>query len=446
MSRTNALKTMRFSSELRTTLNLCHRSNRCSPARYAAAYQTSLLYLAQSNLNYPPALQALGLRQGQTLLERRNALGLEAYHSDPSPAEKDFQDFLATSSRKSLKSNWIWRIGQHCLDRSLEGWYGFFVTLTVDPSKVPDSQSMWQEGREFRKYIRRLARISSKACGQPRAIHNGASCADFVHHVGVIEHGKSRHHHHMHLLIWMRDIPDSWKQCPNRGIRAPEHRTNDWCKPMSTYWPNSLPGLGRAKFFRHEGDQWSRLGFCLPYDRKKKAVVRIHGPEKAGLYIAKYMDKEDKSWLHRVKATRNLGTIRLKAVLMRMHIRKLEALTWRPEKYSTNISLQTIHTVPSALLRLMAKQELFCRQWVSGSLDYPMLLSQKCDAFAKMLTSVRSGAKIKRMRSREFYEWVTAHLPASKGYCEKRLLRAAHSLAVDFPPDKSRPVQHIGIT
>lgn len=267
--RRQANKASKLAAEWRSTLRIMKHSAKITGKEYHRAKRECTLNLAQGNLIYPPSLKALGLYEGMPLPLRKEALGANELAHEPTEAELEFQDMLATQGRKNVKSNWIWRIGQECVEKAQEGWYGFFVTLTVDPSRCPDSRAMWQEGREFRKYMEKLAKVASKACGMPRAIHNGASVRDFVHHVGVIEHGKSNQHHHMHLLIWMRDIPASWKQCPNKGIREPRYRINDWCRPMATYWPLSLPGIGRAKYFRHEGDMWSRHGFVLPYDPKK---------------------------------------------------------------------------------------------------------------------------------------------------------------------------------
>jgi hypothetical protein len=437
---------MRLAQEFRTNLELMRRSKRCNQIHVRDAERDCALYLARTNLIYPPSMKMHGLRLGMPLAERKAVLGLGFGACDETAETLEFQEMLATAGRKQIKANWIWRIGQECLEKSLEGWFGFFVTLTVDPSRVSDSQAMWQEGKEFRRYIKQLAKVSARACGMPRAIKDGASDRDFVHHVGVIEHGSSRHHHHMHLLVWMRNIPASWKVCPNRGVRRPEDRVNDWCKPMSTYWRNSLPGIGRAKFFRHEGDMWTRHGFALPYDKKKKRTVRIHAPEKAGLYVAKYMDKDDKVWTHRIKATRNLGMTRLRKVLMQMHWSKVEALTWRPKTYQLSTLAATTHTVPPGLLRLIAKQEDFCRKWVSRKLDFPTLLQQSFDSFSQMLKSVRDGDRPKRMRSAQFYEWVSKHLPEPPGYCEKRYQRAITSLGVHFPPTNYQPINHTGMT
>lgn len=443
MSRSQALKTMRFAAELRSNLALMKRSKLVTNRQYSSVRSDCVHYLAHQNLIYPPSMTGAGLSPDQSYSERCQVLRLPETR-EKTIEEQQFMHFLETSQRSARRSTWIWRFGEQAVDMQERGWFGFFITLTVDPLRVPDSQAMWKENREFRKYIRRIARIAAKASGHPRAIQEGASVNQFVRYGGVIEHGKSRHHHHMHLLLWMREVPASWKICPNRGISDPRFRINDWCKPLSTLWPHSLPGIGRAKYFRHEADVWSRLGFVLPYDPKKKRTIRINPPQKAGVYIAKYMDKEDKSWQHRIKSTRGLGLSRIKRALTEMALQKVEALTWRPRSYDLNATLPTIHCVPSVLVRSLAKQELFCRKWANNSLDYQKLLQPNTDVFSGMLKSVRDGTRPQRMRSKEFYDWVTQHLPEPAGYSESRIYRAAHSLAVDFPPDKSLPAIHIG--
>jgi hypothetical protein len=339
---------------------------------------------------------------------------------------------------------WIWRIGSECEEMRDLGWYPFFVTLTVDPSRVPDSRAMWQEGREFRRYIRRLAKVSASACGMPSAIQRGASDSDFVRHVGVIEHGKSRDHHHMHCLIWMRDIPASWKVDPNRGIRVPSSRTINFCRQMGTYWPHALPGIGRAIFFRHEGDVWSRHGFCLPFDKKRGRVINVMSARKAGVYVSKYMDKECKAWLHRVKATRDLGKGRLRNLLHRLPAQTVQALSWRPRRYSLNLMIQMMHSVPSGLLRSMAKEVSFCRQWASDQLDTQALLRPSSAPFIAMLKSVRDGVRPSRMSTEAFYDWVTEFLAVPGGYCERRLSRAHSRLSAVFPPCREQPISHFG--
>jgi len=439
-----SLKAMSYVSEMRSNLALMQRSKHVRSADLAAASAQVSSFLACRVLNYPPSMRDAGLRPDMTYQERKTALGIVSGGFPISDAESEFNSFLERSARKSRRAAWLWRIGSECEDMRDRGWFPFFVTLTVDPSRVADSEAMWREGTEFRRYIRRLARVSARACGMPRAIADGASCASFVRHVGVIEHGSSHHHHHMHLLIWMRDIPQSWKRCPNASVRDPRSRTHDWCRPMSTYWPNSLPGIGRAIYFRHEGDAWSRLGFCLPVRKKTGKPLRVMPARAAGGYVAKYMEKGDKAWLHRVKATRDLGKARLRSLLHSLPAAKVEALMWRPRSFPLSVSLQTIHSVPSQLLRSMAKQVHFCRVWDSEQPAPRSWLQANGAPYKDMLQSVKDGMRPHRMSLAEFYDWVTQFLPAPSGYCEKRLQRAHCSLIGDFPAEMRRQVSHLG--
>jgi hypothetical protein len=285
--RTKALANQRFLANVKTTLRLMEYSKDLTLAQKREARRECATFLAKDNLNYPPSLRALGLNENMDLYERREKLGLHTLpYTEKDEAVVEFQNLMATSTRKSLKANWIWRIGQEAREKAEEGWYGFFCTLTLDPHQllyhgIPSAQFFWEDGTEFRNWLHNLAKISAKACGQPRAIKNGASDRDFVQHVGVIEHGKSGSHHHMHLLVWMRDVPPSWKRDPNKNVRDPKRRVIDFCRPMRSTWPWSLPGIGDMKYFRHEGDQWSRLGFHLPYLPKKQKVCVAHVPETA---------------------------------------------------------------------------------------------------------------------------------------------------------------------
>ena len=438
------LKAMSHVGRIRSDLALLRRSRNVSSASIAECEASSLSYLAQKSLIYPPAFRDLGLGEDMSYQDRKKAVGIKSFSVAPSAAEIDFQDQLETAGREARKCNWVWRIGAEMTSMRDRGWFPFFVTLTVDPSRVADSMSFWKEGREFRRYIRRLAEVSARACGKATALKDGASDADFIRHCGVIEHGASRQHHHMHLMVWMRDVPSDWKICPNRGNPNPSTRTTAHCRQMGTYWPWALPGLGRAIYFRHEGDVWGALGFCLPISRKTGRPSKVYPPASAGVYVAKYMEKEDRAWLHRVKATRNLGKDYLRALLERLPLQSVRALTWRARTYSLNVFLQTIHSVPHGLLRSMAKQVLFCRQWASDTLDLKACLQPSIAVYSAMLQSVRNGARPREMLSAQFFDWVTEHLPVPDGYSERALQRAHLRCSVEFPPLRPAAVRHLG--
>lgn len=439
-----SLKAMSFVSSMRSNLALLSRSPNVRSAEIAAVRSDVLSYLANKVLIYPPSLLSLGVSPDMSFQDRKSALGIKSASSVMSAYELEFSEHLESAARRSRRSNWIWRVGAECEAMRDKGWFPFFVTLTVDPSRCSDSEQMWKDGVEFDRYLTRLARVSAKAGGHPSAIKDGVSRCQFVRHVGVIEHGKSRHHHHMHIMIWMRDVPEAWKICPNRGNPNPASRTTNFCRSMSTYWPLALPGLGRAIYFRHEGDIWSRLGFCVPVNRVTRRPITVLPCRLAGIYVAKYMDKGDKAWLHRVKATRNLGIERLREILFQISLGRLEALTHRPRKFAQSVLLQTIHSVPHGLLRSLAKQVLFCRRWDGRSLDFQKLLRPSSAPFIEMLKSVRDGQRPSLMCSAEFYDWVTSHLPVPDGYCERALSSAHLQLSIEFPPQRHSRVSHLG--
>jgi hypothetical protein len=431
--RTEALKVKRHLAEVNSTCNLLIKAGYTGQGAKAKTEYTQLL--ADGILIYPPTLRRFGLTEKMSFIEKKQVFMPDAMPKGLTDREAEFVSMLSDCQAKTRRQNWIWRIGQETEYMAQRGWYGFFVTLTVDPSRIADPEAMWREGRELRKYLRRIARVSCAAGGQPNAIKEGQSIRNWVRHVGVIEHGKSGNHHHFHGLIWMRHIPDRWKVCPNRFVKDPRRRVFDECKEFRTFWPNSLPGIGRAKFLRHHGDPWSALGFAVPVNRKGVAL-RINRAEAAGNYIGKYLDKEKKAWTHRVKAVRGCGLNILRDRLLTLTARQLTALTWRPRNHDLSISLRTIHTVPTGLLRSMAKTERFVSKWASNTLKVLEEMSEPFEGFNAMLKSVRDGAVPKRMLSRQFYDWVTDHLPVPEGYCEKRLLNAHKALGLDFPVRK----------
>jgi len=435
---------MSYASSMRSNVALLERS-RSVPGLYVERVRRDVVsYLEKRVLIYPQSLLRLGLRPDMSFQERKEVLKLGSGGFSVSDSQRDLDDFLERSSLKARKANWIWRIGSECEEMRDAGWYPFFVTLTVDPARHADSEAFWREGVYFRRYIHELAKVSAVACGFPRAIKDGVSDRNFVRHVGIIEHGSSGEHHHMHLLIWFRGVPDSWKVCPNASIRDPRSRVLRECLPLRALWPHSLSGLSPALYFRYHGDIWSILGHCVPVDRKKRLPLRIGDARTSGLYVAKYMEKGDRKWLHRVKATRDLGKRRLVAHLHGLSVRHLEALTWRPRSYQLSVLVTQIHNVPQGLLRSMAKQVLFCRTWASGS-SVPMTWTQQSGGvYSAMAQSVRDGTRPHRMCLKEFYDWVTGLLPVPVGYCEKAIGRAHLQLSIDFPSGRSRPLTKLG--
>ncbi len=394
--------------------------------------------LDSGNLIYPPCLEELGLNRDMTRSDITDWLDVENYENygwetDEINPEQRFLQFTENLTAQTRKSNWCFRVGQAAEELNNAGWYPFFVTLTVDPNKT-DPETLWRNGSAFRHWLRKLNKIVTKEMGVKPSHKSDVPASEYVKHMAVIEHGKSREHHHMHALIWMRAIPTDWKSCPNRGIPNSNARINQRCLEMETLWSWSLPGLSHAKYWRSVGDIWElHCKHVLPLVKGKPQ--RLGRPRMAGQYITKYLSKDHKEWTHRVKATRNLGLATLKKVISYMSPLSIQALTWRSQTSSHNHSLQKIHCIPLNLIRSISKPKHYYHQLKSGTLDYQNALNRNYETYIKMLDNVRNGDRPDRMDSNQFYDWLTQCLPEVEGYCEELHLGAHLAFTEIFPPD-----------
>ena len=440
LQRKYANKSAAYWANMRSNLNLVHRSKVVDETTLTLLRNELSDILDSGILTYPHTLEQVGITPDMAYSDKKLELGLKkTIHR--SEEELVFLKSMAYKADNIRKSNWAWRIGQEATEMQEKGWHPFFVTLTVDPMQA-DPQEIWQEGREFRKYIRRLSNVVCKELGHPPAHKKPYRPeSDYVKYAGVIEHGKSREHHHGHFVIWLRAVPPNWRKCPNAGIRNPANRTKNECLPMRTLWPWSLPGLSPALYFRSIGDVWeTKYAFTLPL--KDGKPMKISTPRTAGNYITKYLAKEHKEWHHRMKATRNLGMTTLKEILATTKENIVEALTWRASSSKLNLLLIMTHGVPLGLMRSIAKQQHYLNKFKSNQLDLSTLLQSNSNIFTNMLHSVRHGQRPDRMHSLDFFDWVGRFLPVQRGYSETVQVIANTYIGTFFPPDKSR-INHI---
>ena len=453
-------KSAAYWAQMRTNLKLAHRSEYVSEATIDAIRSELSDILDSGILSYPQTLEEVGISPGMKLEEKKVQLGIDPKKYVHSEDEKKFLKAMENMAEVSRKSNWSWRIGEEAEEKQRNKWHPFFVTLTVDPQKCDgverilrsgrklqpyeSPEELWKKGREFRRYIRDLATMVAREVGDnPPHKPPYKPEYDYVTYAGVIEHGKSREHHHGHFIIWLRAIPSGWKLCPNRGIRDKSKRTKNECLPLRTYWPWSLPGLSPALYFRSVSDVWStEYRFALPLDERTGEPMRVSTPRVAGNYITKYLSKEHKQWHHRMKATRNLGKKKLRQILRETDSSVVKALTWRALSSKLNLLLMQIHTVPLGLLRSEAKQQDYLNQFKHKNLDLTELLTSNYDVFTRMLTSVQNGARPDRMDSLEFYDWLAGLLHGQKGYCEVKQICAHTYIGQEYPPIK-KVTQHV---
>jgi hypothetical protein len=440
-----ANKHNKYWASMRQLLSLCRRSP-IVPDFQVESIESELSDILDSRiLIYPPTICEYGIDEETSFIDRKDLLHVNSGSCSLSQNEEKLVKTLAENADKSRKSQWRWRIANEAKEKAALGWYPFFVTLTVDPNNW-DAKKLWQEGRAFRKYIRKLVNIVCKELGHPPA-HKKTKLwpyrpeSDYLTYAGVIEHGSSREHHHAHFLIWMREIPDAWKQCPNRYITEPKKRTRNECIQMRRYWKYSLPGLSKAMYFRSIGDIWlTKHRFACPIDAKKQIPMKMAPAEYAGNYVTKYLQKDHKEWQHRMKATRNLGMKTLITTVRKMKPDEVKALTWRAESGQLNHFLTTIHSLPLGLVRRVAKQTNYYNQYLRDQWDLKNLIENRSGVYTKMLSSARAGHRPDRMLSMEFYDWVLGFLPAQDGYCEKQLIEAHHKLSKIFPKQYSTKV------
>jgi hypothetical protein len=431
-----ANKHQAFWASMRQTLSLCHRSDQVPDFQINAIEQELRDILDSRILIYPPTLSEYGIDKDTSYEEKKDLLHVQQPNTGLTENEKKFIKSMQNKTYESRKHNWRWRISQEMQEKADAGWYPFFVTLTVDPLHH-DSKKLWQEGRAIRRYIRKLATISAKCVGHPPPHKKTKDWpyrpeSDYITYAGVVEHGKSRVHHHGHFMIWMRDIPDKWKQCPNRYINDPSKRDRNECIQMRRFWKYSMPGLSKANYFRSISDIWStKHDFCVPLKEGKEMKIGNH--QAAGQYITKYLQKDFKEWHHRMKCTRNLGMTKIKKLLKNLTYKQVQALTWRAESSGLNHSLTQIHTCPLGLLRQEAKSRIYYLDYLQHQWDLKKLIENKQKVYMKMLSSVRSGARPDRMHSLDFYDWVLKFLPAQSGYCEKQLIEAHWLISKEFP-------------
>ena len=417
--------------KMRSILNLMERSEKVDDITIDRVRSELATILDSRILIYPRTLKKLGIEQNQSYSDIKDELGIKKNMLERNTEELKFIEFMKNQADQARKGNWSWRIAEEADRLDKLNWYPFFITLTVDPVSY-DPEQLWKEGKAFRKYIRKLADISAAAVGHrpPRKTNKPES--DYVRYAAVIEHGKSREHHHCHMIAWLRDIPSSWKQCPNRHIRNPVAKTLNECKEMRILWKYSLPGLSKALYFRTHNDIWHREHhFVLPL--KSGKAMKVSTPRVAGVYITKYLKKEHKEWQHRMKATRNLGMEKLRNYLKKMTLGRLEALTWRAENQNINCSLQKTHTVPQGLLRSEARRMHFLKIYNLNQMDIQELLKSNYGIFIKMLRSVRHGRRPDRMHSGDFFDWVNLFLQGQKGYSNERLIREQSLLQRHWP-------------
>lgn len=436
-ARTDALAHKRYWASIRTTMALCARSERVSGDVLHAIKQSirqewesddhSILGLL--NIIYRKNHFALaGVSLDMSLEEKKRRLGLDEYQYNPSKEEAELDRWLRIGSKEKQAAWWNFRAGEAARHYSDQGWYPFFITLTVDP-KIINPRKLWEQENGWQNYVRKLARISAKSCGVRGRELDLISNRDFIAYFANLEHGKSGVHDHVHALVWFRNIPETWKRDPNYHLAA-HAATNRRCPPLESVWQYCDPKQRPAIYYWHAESIWQRIGHKIPVDEKTGKGLKLFPPENAGGYLSKYMSKEDKPWFHRVKATHNLGMERVTRNL-KSHSNKELLQLCRNLNYDQNLTLTQMITVPPGLLRYLAKQEMYFRSF--RRMSFKELIDPKPKPFKTMQESVNNGVRPWRLTSMECSQWLLAALPPEEiEYCERTFLTCLRKLGRDF--------------
>ena len=463
-SQHSSQKIEQFWAEMRSTAYLFSKSTWPTASQTAKLIDQLGDILENRIITYPQVYSEFAIDSKTSYEDKRRLLGLDGDESDRyfnaenEEKEQRFKKFMLHKASQANKQNWSWRITQEANQKQLDKWYPFFVTLTIDPKKClgqthvikerevsyTSPRELWEKGREFRLYIRSLAEMVAQIEGHPAPRKKARNYkntgvdydyrpeSDYITYAGVLEHGKSNDHHHMHLMLWLKNIPSHWKQDPNQG-RLARYRTERECKSLRNYWYWCDSKRKPALYFRTKGDIWSSHGHTTPVDKRTGQPMPMLPVESVGNYVTKYMQKGTKVWHHRMKCTRNLGMQKIQKMIQQLDQPTLEALTWKPANSSHHHLVSSIHSVPIGIVRSLAKRQNFSLLWGKRQLDLKSLMKTNYDHYRRMLKSVRDGARPDRMLSAEFYDWVQQHLPETKGYCEKRLIQAHTLLCLAFP-------------
>lgn len=205
-----------------------------------------------------------------------------------------------------------WRICEEITQRAEEGWYIVFNTLTVDNQSYED---VFRKGSfAWRNYIQSVDRIvGTEVHGSVRKALSKKADSPFHSYVAIVERGGQHGRLHIHVIHCLREIPDSWKEDPNRSVGPPKNRQVFGMKKLWQHG-HSMPVACRFSDF----DAFGRLGWVWPV--KLDGVKFKPFPAKPPLAIARYMckylaksycaPKGDYLWRMRISHGFGLGRMR----------------------------------------------------------------------------------------------------------------------------------------
>ena len=278
----------------------------------------------------------------------------------------DADTWLKQLSRSSARRDLEFGVATECRHAIDHGWFTIFDTLTIRENAEGVRKESFFQGEQFREFIS-LARLMVAKAIFPEMTarqRRQVPASDYFRWASVIEGGDDNPH--VHVLLFMADIPPGWKTDPNRGLSIPNKRL---CKPMQSLW---AWGFSLPKIFRIDGqyDAWARCGHVWPSVKGKNGwePMADYGPVGAGSYVAKYAGKEmrckDGTTIRRIRKSILFGQATMAKAVSDLPTSDLE--TTQSTKLETPSILRRPGVTPSSgKLRLLIDKELLRRNLAS---------------------------------------------------------------------------------
>lgn len=304
----------------------------------------------------------------RSYVDRREAFGLRCQHeAELSDNERRLLDWLAESAVSCRRSMWQYRSAVVVEELVVErGWYPIFGTYTVDPS-ITDAMGLdcrddlWTKTDAWDRFLKSVKYEVADACGLGRNSGKWPPVADWFQYFGVLEHGKSLKHPHVHVLFLCRNIPRSWKRDPNLKPFC-KSRTERDITPLSALWPYGSQCMSVGV---HMVGSWFTNNWLPPQEVRDGKLVecRCGNADAVAKYIGKYIQKGTKQWNHRTKCTKSLGMSGLRRSISQIQSEELlKGLAYKPLDYSQALVLESRSRCPWNLIRKLSRQELL-RRW-----------------------------------------------------------------------------------
>lgn len=375
------------------------------------------------------SLTERGLGPEESYASRRLHFGLKKRRVPDDGVLARAQEYLAAGSRSQRAAHWQWRLCDAIEECVGDGWFPLFGTYTVDPKRLPSGcltrDDLWKNTPAWDRFVKRFKTEVADACGYGRKPSKWPNAYSFFRYFGVIEHGASGEHPHIHVVFLCRDIPESWKRDPNANCST-NFETD--IRGASALWSH---GVQRCTMGLFIGGSWFARNWKIPISKSTLRPVEVGSAAAVACYVGKYLSKgETKKWKHRVKATKNLGMYRLlEKIRSEKRLSVLMSVGCRPKEYLSAFRMELSSGCPLSLLREKSKQELTLRLSTSksalGCLFLRNLWTKKPSGFyTNYMNSVKDGLEPWKLTREQRYKLHSLMLavPEFTGHCKKKLL------------------------